>query len=77
MGCCGAMNPLLFRCPQTGRALDTGLDIHVHCASLQQVQPITLLMHCPQCGHRHVWKIADGWLREPRRERRTGEWRPL
>ena len=72
-----AMNPLVFRCPKTGDPLDTGLDIHIHRTSLQIVQPITLLMLCPHCGNRHVWKLADGWLREPRRAQQTGEWRPL
>jgi hypothetical protein len=71
------MNPLVFQCPKTGYALDTGLDIQVHRASLQSVQPITLHMHCPLCGNRHVWKIADGWIREPRPNQRTGEWRAL
>jgi hypothetical protein len=71
------MNPLVFRCPQTGDPVDTGLDIHIHRPSLQSVQPITLLVHCPHCGHRHVWKLADGWIREPRHAQRTGEWRPL
>lgn len=72
-----AMNPLVFCCPQTGKELDTGLDIHIHRPSLQSVQPITLLIHCPHCDSRHVWKVADGWLREPRREQRTGAWRPM
>jgi hypothetical protein len=69
------MNPLVFQCPKTGQPLDTGLDITVHRAGLQQVQPITLLVLCPLCGNRHVWKLADGWIREPRRGQRTGEWR--
>ena len=70
-------NPLVFRCPQTGYTVDTGLDIHVHRPILQQIQPVTFLGHRPHCGSRHVWKLADGWLREPRRAQRTGEWRPL
>jgi hypothetical protein len=41
------------------------------------VQQITLLVLCPLCGHRHVWKLADGWIREPRPAQRTGAWRPL
>lgn len=71
------MNPLMFRCPTTGYALDIGLDVQVHGAALQKVQPITLLVLCPLCGHRHVWKLADGWIREPRPAQRTGAWRPL
>jgi predicted RNA-binding Zn-ribbon protein involved in translation (DUF1610 family) len=71
------MNPLVFRCPQTGDLVDTGLDIHIHRPTLENVQPITVLVHCPHCGHRHVWKLADGWIREPRLAQRTGQWRPL
>jgi hypothetical protein len=71
------MNPLVFHCPQTGRPLDTGLDIHVHRPALQSVQPISLVVHCPHCDSRHVWKLADGWLREPRPGQPTGEWREM
>ena len=46
------MNPLMFRCPTTGYELDIGLDIQVHGATLQKVQPVTLLVICPLCGHR-------------------------
>jgi hypothetical protein len=71
------MNPLVFRCPRTGYPLDTGLDIHIHRPSLQSVQPISLVVHCPHCDSRHIWKLADGWLREPRPAQPIGEWREL
>ncbi len=71
------MNPLVFQCPKTGHKLDTGLDIHIHRPSLRNVQPITLQVLCPLCGNRHVWKLADGWIREPRPQQRTGEWRQV
>jgi hypothetical protein len=71
------MNPLVFRCPKTGHPVDTGLDIHIHRPGLQSVQPISLVVHCPHCDTRHVWKLADGWLREPRPAQQTGAWREL
>jgi hypothetical protein len=71
------MNPLVFKCPKTGSPLDTGIDIQIHRATLQNVQPITLRVLCPLCNNMHVWKIADGWIREPRPAQRTGEWRQL
>jgi hypothetical protein len=71
------MNPLSFQCPKTGRWLDMGLDIEIHSAGLRHVQPITLQVLCPLCGNRHVWKLADGWIREPQPFQRTGEWRTL
>jgi hypothetical protein len=73
-----AMNHLVFHCPNTGYRLDTGLEIAVNRGALRQVQPITLLLLCPLCGNRHVWKLADGWLCEPQRsEKITGPWRPV
>jgi predicted RNA-binding Zn-ribbon protein involved in translation (DUF1610 family) len=71
------MHPLVFECPNTGAQLDTGLDITVHHRALQSMQPITLQLICPLCGKQHVWKLADGWLCEPRRGEITGAWRPM
>ena len=71
------MNPLVFQCPNTGQFIDTGLDIHIRRASLQRVQPITLLLLCPLCGSQHVWKLADGWISDPRPAPTTGPWRPI
>jgi hypothetical protein len=71
------MNHLVFECPKTGQTLDTGLEIVVNRSVLRHVQPITLLLVCPLCGHQHVWKLADGWLREPQRGESTGAWRPM
>ena len=70
------MSALVFQCPKTGRPIDTGLDIAVH-SGIQNIQPITLRVLCPLCGNHHVWKIADGWLREPQPHQRTGAWREL
>jgi hypothetical protein len=58
------VNPLLFRCPKTEREIDTGLDVDV--GALRNVQPVTVRLLCPQCGNAHEWKLADGWIGEPR-----------
>lgn len=70
------MNPLSFQCPKTGYPLDSGLDIQIHSAGLRNVQPIMLQILCPLCGSKHVWKLADGWIGEPRPPQHTAEWRP-
>jgi len=71
------MNPLVFSCPRTAQPIDVGLDIAVHSRSLQAVQPVTIRLVCPVCGAPHVWKLADGWLREPRPLSQFGAWRAL
>ena len=69
------MNALIFSCPKTEQPIDVGLDIAVR--SLQDVQPITIRLVCPLCHAPHVWKLADGWIREPRATTPLGEWRAL
>ena len=72
-----AMNALVFLCPGTGREIDTGMDVKIDFGRLANVQPITVRLLCPHCHKAHVWKIADGWIREPRAADRYGEWRRL
>jgi hypothetical protein len=57
------MNPLMFHCPSTGRAIEAGIDINY--ASLRKVQPVTLRLLCPFCDRPHEWKLLDGWIGEP------------
>lgn len=71
------MNPLAFTCPKTGWPIDSGLEIGLNRSSLQDVQPITLRIVCPHCGKPHVWKLADGWIREPQPGSQYGEWRAV
>ena len=58
------MNPLIFHCPATGRAIRAGIDIDY--GNLQKVQPVTLRLLCPFCDQSHEWKLCDGWIDEPR-----------
>lgn len=69
------MNPLVFSCPKTEQPIDIGLDIALHARSLQAVQPLTIRLVCPLCHAPHVWKLADGFLREPRAQSQFGAWR--
>jgi hypothetical protein len=58
------MNPVLFRCPKTLREIESGIEINV--SALRNVQPVSLRLVCPFCGEPHEWKLADGWIGEPR-----------
>jgi hypothetical protein len=57
------MNPLLFRCPRTGRVIEAGVEINY--SNLRKVQPVTFRLLCPICDTPHEWKLADGWIGEP------------
>jgi hypothetical protein len=58
------MNPLLFRCPKTLREVATGIEVDL--GTLRHVQPVTVRLMCPFCDNTHEWKLADGWIGEPR-----------
>jgi hypothetical protein len=72
-----AMNALVFSCPKTGREIDPGIDIAVRRRALENVQPVTIRLVCPQCNSAHVWKLADGWIREPQAMSQFGAWRAV
>jgi hypothetical protein len=71
------MNPLVFSCPKTGLEIDAGITIAVHRRALENVQPVTIRLMCPRCASAHVWKLADGWVREPLAASQFGAWRAL
>ena len=57
------MNPLLFRCPKTGREIETGIEINY--SILRTVQPVTVHLWCPLCDMAHEWKLSDGLIKDP------------
>ena len=65
------MNPVVFWCPKTGREIDVGIDINW--SSLQEVQPVMLRLMCPFCARPHEWKLADGWIKDPRTQAANSE----
>jgi hypothetical protein len=67
----------MFSCPKTGRPIDAGIGIAVHRRALADVQPVTIRLVCPQCHNAHVWKLADGWIREPQAMSPFGAWRAM
>jgi len=64
------MSSVMIRCPNTGQAVSTQIEIEPSIfASLPQVESRTL---CPQCGEEHVWTRRDAWLADSAGPPRTG-----
>jgi hypothetical protein len=56
------MSNLTFRCPQTGRIIQSGIITDPR--SLSNVLAVTLRLTCPHCGKTHGLLIEDGHLCE-------------
>ena len=55
---CGvSMAHLVFRCPNTGRELDSGLDEAQ--ADVSLVHDYSTRIRCPFCGRQHKWEVAQ------------------
>jgi hypothetical protein len=51
-----------IRCPERGRAVPTGIDVHPTCFAML---PDTIAgFTCSACGGRHEWHRRDAWLAE-------------
>ena len=57
------MHSLTFTCPQTGRAVDTGINTDAH--SLSSIQAAIIHLKCPNCGMTHQLPIKNGYLAHP------------
>ena len=57
------MHSLTFTCPQTGRAIDAGIDTDPH--SLSSVQATIIQLRCLHCGMIHQLPIKGGYLASP------------
>jgi hypothetical protein len=54
------MDDLVFVCPQTARAIDSGICTNQE--SLWKVQDLTLELKCPYCASRHRFSVKSGQL---------------
>jgi len=54
------MESLVFICPNTGRAIDSGISTNLE--SLSGVQDLKLELKCPHCARRHRFLIKNGHL---------------
>ncbi len=57
------MHSLTFTCPQTGRAIETGINTDAH--SLSLVQASIIHLKCFHCGMAHQLLIKSGYLTHP------------
>ena len=59
------MSAVMIRCPATGHAVSTAIEIEP--AVFRKLPKVAARMHCPACGHEHVWMTSSAWLSgEPR-----------
>lgn len=54
------MDSLTFRCPQTGRVIDTG--IRTDQRTMATIQSVKLGISCPHCAGTHPFVIEEGRL---------------
>ena len=52
------MGIIMIRCPATGRAASTGIEM----LDVDQLPIVTATMSCPACGRIHQWTKNDAWL---------------
>jgi hypothetical protein len=66
------MGMIMFRCPQTGREISTGLSIEP--AHFKALPVFFSRSYCPICRTEHEWFAKDAWVREesPHPEARNG-----
>jgi hypothetical protein len=56
------MSLILIKCPQTGRAVSTGIEVDR--ASFNALPDVEVETRCPACAGTHIWSKGDAWLSE-------------
>jgi hypothetical protein len=51
------MTPLTFRCPKTGKAIDSGIEIDED--SIPTVLTTAVMVACPHCGECHEIPVSE------------------
>jgi hypothetical protein len=66
------MGMIMFRCPQTGREISTGLAIEP--ARFKALPVFFSRSYCPICRTEHEWFAQEAWVREesPHPQARNG-----
>jgi hypothetical protein len=55
------MQPLMFRCPRTGREIAIGIEAQPDALTTL----FSLRLRCPACGDLHEWQVGEGLLPAP------------
>lgn len=59
------MSSVMIRCPNTGRAVSTAIEVEP--SVFRKLPNVAGRMHCSACGQEHVWSTSSAWLAgEPR-----------
>ena len=56
------MGILLIKCPHTGRAISTGIEVDQE--SFLSLPDTLSYLTCPECGLVHAWWTREAWLEE-------------
>ena len=56
------METLAFKCPRTGRVIETGIVVDE--ATRLKIKALKLSLKCPHCGAAHQFPIESGFLAE-------------
>jgi len=70
------MAVLLIRCPHTGRAISTGIELD-SAETLARLPDVLSRLKCPQCDLEHAWWTREAWLEDrvelsPRKDEHKG-----
>jgi hypothetical protein len=57
------MGMVMIKCPQTGRAIPTGITIDRE--SFQRSPVFFRRTRCPTCNTDHAWFAREAWVDEP------------
>jgi hypothetical protein len=57
------MGLVMFRCPETGRAVSTGIEIDR--ATFRSMPVFFSRTYCPLCRLAHEWFAKDAWVCDP------------
>jgi hypothetical protein len=58
------MSMIATRCPQTGRAIATGIETDR--STFEELPDIPGKFRCPACGSQHEWCKSEAWLADYR-----------
>ncbi len=54
------MGILMIKCPATGRAVSTGIEVDA--GTFRNLPNISSKMCCPACEAQHSWRKGEAWL---------------
>jgi hypothetical protein len=60
-----AMGRIMFRCPNTGQSIETGMEMEA--ARFQRMPVFFSRSYCPHCRIHHEWFAAHAWVEDSSR----------